>query len=525
MTSRSSRLFVVLLHLIGNHHYTGIVSVHPWPHLALEEVHELHRLNNNKKDNTIWLQTTDSNDECLGPTGTLTACGDATLWNVQALPSGLEEDDDGFALCVASDAVVRQRWWWWRRRKSGTQPECLRRKGSALVLGPRPGVWRLRADGALQLGDKCLVPSDDEANELKLRSCQQQPLFFRALRYRAQSAQVEPQQPQTTLTNNTTLPTRRRPERTKKQLTPLPILEEASPALFFTQQRPSINKLAHPTETLQSSTRPGAVGSSMHTGRRMQTHPYIVASHNNLWTDPQTGLQYRTDLCEYLGQNRQEKGRHTLAGVGQYRKFVVKVYGIAYYVSKRDVLSDPVFEQYAGLTADELRQRPDFYEELRHMQSPEQPHRGAFERTLIIKTNMQLAADTIRSSLKADWKMLSEEAIDTLISSSLQPRPADDTMLNIISSPDNPSRCSCSQVAPPEYEADLQCCARGTELAFTWIKSGELEVCVCMVVVFVVDVLQQTNLSSLLVLAPTGSTQWQTHGSLSTPGHCRRHLL
>jgi hypothetical protein len=110
------------------------------------------------------------------------------------------------------------------------------------------------------------------------------------------------------------------------------------------------------------------------------------------------------------------------------------------------------------------------------MQSPESPDRGSFERTLMIKTNMQLAAETIRNSLHADWKMLTEEAKHLLINSSIQPRPANQETLALIQSPNNPSRCSCSQVAPPEYQADADCCARGTELAFTWRKNGDLEV-------------------------------------------------
>ena len=106
-----------------------------------------------------------------------------------------------------------------------------------------------------------------------------------------------------------------------------------------------------------------------------------------------------------------------------------------------------------------------------------QLHPENFERTIIIKINMQLAADTIRSSLHADWKMLTEEAKTTLISSSLQPRPASEEFLKkVADESNNPGRCSCGQVCPEEYNADLDCCARGTELGFTWLKSGDLEV-------------------------------------------------
>ena len=213
--------------------------------------------------------------------------------------------------------------------------------------------------------------------------------------------------------------------------------------------------------------------------RRMQTHPYLNEAKDGIWTDPQTNLQYNTDLCRYLGRNRQEHGRHTLTGFGIYRKgYVIKVYGIAYYVSKRDVLTDPAFEPYATMTAEQLKQRPDFYEVLRTMRDPSSSsHKaGYFDRTIMLKTNMQLSTETMRSSLEADWSYLTDEAKRTLVDASMQEQAADDAMLEFIQSPDNPSRCSCSQVAPPEYKANPDCCARGTELVFTWTKANELEV-------------------------------------------------
>jgi hypothetical protein len=148
------------------------------------------------------------------------------------------------------------------------------------------------------------------------------------------------------------------------------------------------------------------------------------------------------------------------------------------YVSKRDVLADPSFQQFAGLTTDELRQRPDFYEKLRTMppSTADPSDGGFFDRTLFLKTNMQLSTETMRSSLDSDWKMLSDEHKAMLIDSSLRPRPANEHMLQVIQRADNPSRCSCAQVAPDEYQADPSCCPRGIELAFTWRKNGNLEV-------------------------------------------------
>jgi hypothetical protein len=157
----------------------------------------------------------------------------------------------------------------------------------------------------------------------------------------------------------------------------------------------------------------------------------------------------------------------------------IKVYGVAFYVSKRDVLADHSFERFASMSTKELQQSPEFYQVLRQMTSSSNVNKGPagnFDRTLFLKINMQLATDTMRSSLDADWKMLTSEDKALLIGSSMKERPADQRMLDIIASSDNPSKCSCAQIAPPEYNADPSCCARGTELVFTWRKNGDLEV-------------------------------------------------
>lgn len=249
-----------------------------------------------------------------------------------------------------------------------------------------------------------------------------------------------------------------------------------SPTKNTKESKPLVAKSGKRTSDSASSSGPAARARPM--VRKIQTNPYISESQNERWTDPLTGLVYHTDLCHYLGHDRNEVGRHTLTGVGQYMKtiFNIKVYGVAFYVSKRDLLADPVMEQYATHTADELRQQPDFYETLRHMTPSSNKFAGSFDRTLFLKTNMQLATDTMRSSLDADWKMLTQEAKDLMIGSSMKPRPANEAMMEVIQSPDNPSKCSCAQVAPEEYQADPACCARGTELVFTWRKSGALEV-------------------------------------------------
>eukprot|EP00563_Minutocellus_polymorphus_P009912 CAMPEP_0181071956 /NCGR_PEP_ID=MMETSP1070-20121207/28320_1 /TAXON_ID=265543 /ORGANISM="Minutocellus polymorphus, Strain NH13" /LENGTH=1062 /DNA_ID=CAMNT_0023152991 /DNA_START=266 /DNA_END=3454 /DNA_ORIENTATION=- len=214
-------------------------------------------------------------------------------------------------------------------------------------------------------------------------------------------------------------------------------------------------------------------GDAPHKVRKIPKHPYIEASNDGIWVDGDTGLEYPTDLSDYLGHDRKETGRHTLMGVGQYTRtvFKIKVYGCALYVSKRDSLADPGFEPFAALPSEDLRTNEEFYS---HLMTNE-PTNGAFDRTLFIKINMQLATETMRQSLDADWKLLTPEHKNALISSSLNPRDAEERMLQKIQSDDNPSRCSCGQNAPEEYRADPSCCARGTELVFTWKKGGNLE--------------------------------------------------
>lgn len=67
--------------------------------------------------------------------------------------------------------------------------------------------------------------------------------------------------------------------------------------------------------------------SAHHRPIKIPVHPYIEASKDGIWVDPLTSLEYPTDLCTYLGHTKQEAGRHTLMGVGQYFRtaFNIKV--------------------------------------------------------------------------------------------------------------------------------------------------------------------------------------------------------
>lgn len=59
--------------------------------------------------------------------------------------------------------------------------------------------------------------------------------------------------------------------------------------------------------------------------RKIEMNPYIAASSDEKWVDPQTGLEYHTDLCEYLGHDRKAYGRHTLVGMGLFTKTMLKI--------------------------------------------------------------------------------------------------------------------------------------------------------------------------------------------------------
>lgn len=120
------------------------------------------------------------------------------------------------------------------------------------------------------------------------------------------------------------------------------------------------------------------------------------------------------------------------------------------------------------MSVEELRTSDNFYQTLLQ--------EGTVDKTLFIKLNMQLATETVRQSLSAEWKLLSDEHKEQLSNSSARPREAEKAMLEKIQSEENSSNCSCGQIAPPEYEADPACCARGTEMVFTWRKNGNLEV-------------------------------------------------
>lgn len=80
------------------------------------------------------------------------------------------------------------------------------------------------------------------------------------------------------------------------------------------------------TANLESSpTSPPAAASIKSTVRKIQVNSYVATSEDEKYTDPQTGLVFRTDICNYLGHERKDVGRHTLVGVGYYTKTVFNI--------------------------------------------------------------------------------------------------------------------------------------------------------------------------------------------------------
>jgi len=511
MRSRSSRLFIVLVHVIGvsNHLPRGMLGVQPVT-IILEtfEVAGLDSLV--RQDDKIlmepyWLQ--DSHDmTCLGPNKKFSECGDATIWFIRQRPQRKRR-----AKCVLFCDSLRNGY----ALEVLDQDKCLTKH---LDLGPchvdTAWSWRFNNQGALvyetgklQRHPICLYKHNatlrlDRCNSISEDQQRQRRIQFSLVRTTPRLLSIPPilndtnlqqETPMTPSFNNNThiantkdlahsqasLPSSRRSIH-QKRTTETKLLKATS---IKSQNNKNSNKkrIDNKYKNIRTAsnvfldTDEDVMHTPILTKVRKTTmqppNPYIAVAKNGIYTDPQTGLEYPTDLCGYLGETKQQSGRHTLMGVGQYTKtvFHIKVYGVALYVSKRDALKDPIFRSYASLSSDELKQRSDFYSHLRTMA-------GLVDRTLLLKLNMQLSTETMRSSLQADWKLLTEERKELLINSSMQPRPAQERMLQTILKPGNSGRCSCGQVAPEEYNADPSCCARGTELVFTWRKNGNLEV-------------------------------------------------
>jgi hypothetical protein len=597
MKTRKSRFFWILMCLLGEPQFSGIVAVAP-------RSLRLPSLDTVSPGTILWLQTSHQDDVCLGMTGDLLyECGDTTLWvmeplvhqhhdhnndpkkmdrfelrvvdhmdedddddqNARSTNSGTtrikdeetrrerrirrreaecltrrdeEEDDEVDDAGTSGSSILRvgachhhqqHRWWWkiWKKNRKvaarsiwsiSPDGKLTTPNGDCIAVGGEDGrtatltscsdeaaiVWTfLKAQPQHQPFDAEEEEDDSrrkQRNQLKKKKwprnnqravepamhpelkVQSNLLFQRSKQQAAATASKRLQQhPPQHLPPTATTTTPRQPPRTS-----LPLHAALSNAILLAHHHhhypnsssSNRRKGEHHTQQHQSGHRLHTpnLGGAMAKVQRIQTHPYLNAAHNEVWTDPATGLEFRTDLRHYL-HHSETKGRHTLTGVGIYRKYGIKVYGVAYYVSKDDVLAEPLLAPFAGLTADELRHRPDFYALLRSDEV-------RLDRTILIKTNMQLSAETMRNSLQADWSYLTADAKKLLAETGMQKLPADETMVQtILRATENPSRCSCMQTTahlvveePVVIAANEECCARGTELAFTWTKHDTLEV-------------------------------------------------
>lgn len=111
---------------------------------------------------------------------------------------------------------------------------------------------------------------------------------------------------------------------------PVRFLKDTNPILLAGGRQLERNAFSDATPRMDSSspksilheTTPSSMKPKI---RKIQVNPYIAASNDERWKDPLTGLVYRTDLCQYLGHERAEVGRHTLVGVGQFMKTVFNI--------------------------------------------------------------------------------------------------------------------------------------------------------------------------------------------------------
>ena len=139
----------------------------------------------------------------------------------------------------------------------------------------------------------------------------------------------------------TSIPTRE--ARKASDRSPFAALKDTNPILFLGAENGNNNRNKQPRRRKQSTGKNQVPLGGIHPSRnsmgksapmnpqspgklrKIEMNPYIAASSNEMWVDPQTGLEYHTDLCGYLGHDRKDYGRHTLVGVGLFTKTMLKI--------------------------------------------------------------------------------------------------------------------------------------------------------------------------------------------------------
>lgn len=432
--TRSSRLFLVSLHLLGvSTHFpstwrdTGILGVDTQS-IVLEISDPLSVLNDEQRSQNqpFWLQ--DSVDQtCLGPTGVFSECGDASFWFVipkrhrqssrlnwfkwaeEELGYSRDSSPDGYALqpadtyshlpltaenssaplmSHASEDIankecltrsrkdntlilapcIQERSWSWqfsdngilyfqKKKKSknrgtpkgkrllGKQKtlECVGKNSTDAVIFPCNGrassaskhgaravqivvvqqIRGTRVSGMNDVVDNETPAEQDVLNKTDVTPpIRYPPSYVDIAHIHASGAAVHAQ----LNAGSSRLASLSRPKEPSNAATqdrlPLRFLVDTNPILLANTE--SSSRSRQRTDKFNIDMKMPNAGTTL---PKIQMNPYVANSKDNLWTDPKTGLIYRTDLCNYLGYSRKEAGRHTLTGVGQYMKtaFHIKV--------------------------------------------------------------------------------------------------------------------------------------------------------------------------------------------------------
>jgi hypothetical protein len=427
--SRSSRLFVILLHLLGiSTHFPStntqsIILESSDPQALLNDAHRSHL-------QPHWIQDT-FDQTCLGPMGGFSECGDATLWLVipkqrrharrrQWVRWATEQDDgdedlkpEGYALqMIDSDnhllhadenasapfkpplwedysdkecltrrrkdnklvlaSCTQERAWSWQFNENGilhfekpkdnnkrsSQPkrllskhrtlDCIARNSTEAILlacNGKPSTTDDLDERIVQIAlvrqatapsSQYLEPTEEKSDERipheriieelgeEKMSINRLPLHVDIAHIHASGPAVHAEL-KAASSRLTTLSRHKESE--------APPMQKRPPLEFLINTNPIL--LAHGetsrrTNAKSDSVKPSSQGagtSPISLVPKIQVHPYFANSKDGVWTDPKTGLVYRTDLSSYLGDNRKEAGRHTLTGVGQFMKtaFNIKV--------------------------------------------------------------------------------------------------------------------------------------------------------------------------------------------------------
>lgn len=149
--------------------------------------------------------------------------------------------------------------------------------------------------------------------------------------------------------------------------------------------------------------------------------------------DASSGIPLATDMSPFLGKRGKNQ---VLIGSGAFKFFGISIYGVGYYIDIEEAAKSTRLQKYQGKSIHELQQDENFYGDMMAKED-------AYDRSLYLKLQLPLKASMVKASLEAEWNMDPENKRELL----------DDTFRHL-----------------------GDCCSRGSELLFTWLKNGNLEV-------------------------------------------------